>query len=69
MSSIFASTGTTAWRKSSYSTNNNDCVEVATDGTTWAVRDSKDPGAGYLTISAHVWQQFTERIKRGTRDE
>jgi hypothetical protein len=68
MSSISTSADLSGWRKASYSTAGNDCVEVATNGITWAVRDSKDPGAGYLAISADAWQEFTDRIKRGTRN-
>jgi hypothetical protein len=47
-----------AWRKSSYSnTTNGDCVEVALAADV-AVRDSKDPAGGLLTVSPSAWEHF-----------
>jgi hypothetical protein len=57
----------TGWRKSSYSTAGNDCVEVARAGAAWAVRDSKDSGGGHLVVDAVAWREFTGRIKKGDR--
>ena len=53
------------WRKSSYSTQNGSCVEVArTAGTTAvAVRDSQDPRGPVLTFTASDWQTFLRHIK------
>ncbi len=51
------------WRKSSYSNWNNQCVEVAQAGRTIAVRDSKNPDAGYLTFTTAEWEDFLTRIK------
>jgi hypothetical protein len=53
------------WRKSSYSTQNGSCVEVArTTGTTAvAVRDSQDPCGPALTFTASDWQAFLHQIK------
>ena len=52
------------WRKSSYSSQDGNCVEVATDMTgTIAVRDSKDPQGPALAVSCHDWQVFVRRIK------
>jgi hypothetical protein len=40
------------WRKSSYSGGeNNDCVEVSDEGGLHLVRDSKDPGGGFITLA------------------
>ena len=53
------------FRKSSYSTTDQGCVEVAEqpdDG--WTVRDSKDPNGPVLTFSADAWRRFTDGIKR-----
>jgi hypothetical protein len=38
------------WRKSSYSANTGNCVELATTAGTAHVRDSKHPEAGHLTF-------------------
>ena len=54
-----------AWRKSSYSGGGNNCVEVATDDATVAVRDSKDPEGGELAFSVPAWTAFTTAIRRG----
>ncbi|WP_424636975.1 DUF397 domain-containing protein [Embleya sp. AB8] len=47
---------TIAWRKSSHSGDQGDCIEVA-DGFLGIVpvRDSKDPSAGYLVIGSAAW--------------
>ncbi|MET9629975.1 DUF397 domain-containing protein [Lentzea sp. NPDC006480] len=44
----------TAWRKSSYSGDGNNCVEV---GHGVGIRDSKAP-ATHLTVSAAAWSAF-----------
>lgn len=56
------------WRKSSYSGNNGDCVEVARNmpGIV-AVRDSKDPDGPRLVFTAVGWQAFTDRVKADRR--
>jgi Domain of unknown function (DUF397) len=54
------------WRKSSYSSNEGECVEVAAlpDGGR-AVRDSKDPGGPVLRFTAEEWRLFLRRIQSG----
>jgi hypothetical protein len=53
------------WRKSSWSTFNGDCVEVADlDGGLIGVRDSKDrTGRSVLIISSGAWQALLDNIK------
>ncbi|MEU3598691.1 DUF397 domain-containing protein [Streptomyces sp. NPDC006798] len=47
------------WHKSSYSGGSgDDCVEVATCPATIHVRDSKNPGGGWLDLSARAWGGF-----------
>jgi hypothetical protein len=43
-------------------------VEVAGLGAAVAVRDSKNPSAGYLTFGTSDWQAFLEDAKRGSYD-
>ena len=53
------------WRKSSYSTQNGSCVEVArtAGATAVAVRDSHDPHGPALTFTANDWQTFLRHTK------
>ncbi|GAA2482121.1 DUF397 domain-containing protein [Streptomyces longisporus] len=51
--------GTATWRKSSYSgSSGGECVEVAPLAALIAVRDSKNPPAGVLTLSAAAFSAF-----------
>jgi hypothetical protein len=54
------------WRKSTYSSQNGACVEVATNlpGTV-AVRDSKAPEGLVLLIPAAEWRAFVHGLKAG----
>jgi hypothetical protein len=55
------------WRKSSYSANDNACVEVAyLDDGRVAVRDTKDQGQGPILIFLpHEWQAFARGVANG----
>ncbi|QNE76798.1 DUF397 domain-containing protein [Streptomyces finlayi] len=55
-----------AWRKSSYSGQGGDCIEVA-DGLpgVMPVRDSKVPHGPALSFSAHSWSAFVGAVKSG----
>jgi hypothetical protein len=57
------------WRKSSFSTNNGNCVEVARNlvGIV-AVRDSKDPDGPRLVFTPAEWQAFTAGVRDGEFD-
>ncbi|WP_393058204.1 DUF397 domain-containing protein [Streptomyces sp. LN549] len=60
----------TTWRKSSYSGQGGDCVEVA-DGVSGIVpvRDSKDSTGPVVSFSGRSWSAFIADVKaaRGTR--
>ncbi len=52
------------WRKSTYSNNGGDCVEVAEDlAGVVAVRDSKDPDGPKLIFAPVQWHAFTAAVK------
>ena len=53
------------WRKSSHSSGQGACVEVAELRPVIAVRDSKDPEGPRLMFSAIEWQSFTDEVKSG----
>ncbi len=53
-----------AWRTSSYSGANGDCVEVARPAPgVIAVRDSRNPGGSRLAFSPRHWTAFTAALK------
>ena len=53
-----------AWRKSTYSNNGGNCVEVAHAGPgVVAVRDSKDPAGRALAFTPEQWTAFTSTVK------
>jgi hypothetical protein len=61
-----AAIGQATWRKSSYSAQVQNCVEVG--GTrlgTISVRDSKEPGGPTLVLAAAVWRALALRVKDG----
>ncbi|MBA0053016.1 DUF397 domain-containing protein [Streptomyces sp. AJS327] len=53
-----------AWRKSSYSSGNGQCIEVA-DGFPGVtpVRDSKESDGPNLVFEANAWTSFVEAVK------
>ena len=53
-----------AWRTSSHSGANGDCVQVAAHAPALvAIRDSKNPGGAELAFTAGQWQAFTAGLK------
>ncbi|WP_371812908.1 DUF397 domain-containing protein [Saccharopolyspora sp. ASAGF58] len=50
------------WRKSSYSDNGANCVEVAFVGGVVSARDSKDPAGAALVFSRARWASFLARL-------
>ena len=56
------------WRKSSYSGNGGDCVEVADHADHLMVRDSKNPEAVKLAFTTASWRAFTARMKASLAD-
>ncbi len=57
------------WRKSSYSGNTGNCVEVATVDAVVGVRDSITPRSTILVMSVASWQAFVWSVKHGKRDQ
>ncbi|MEV5982236.1 DUF397 domain-containing protein [Streptomyces sp. NPDC052114] len=54
------------WRRSSYSNGmGGECVEVATDVSVVAVRDSKAPLGPQITMSPPTWKIFAGAIQSG----
>ncbi|MFI2662593.1 MULTISPECIES: DUF397 domain-containing protein [Micromonospora] len=52
-----------AWRKSTRSGNNGQCVEVCNRGHLIDVRDSKAPESGMLSFEAAAWGAFVGSFK------
>ena len=55
-----------AWRKSTYSNDNGDCIEVG-DGLVGSVpvRDSKDPSGPVLLFPAAAFEAFVNAVRTG----
>ncbi|BDT98537.1 DUF397 domain-containing protein [Nocardia sputorum] len=61
-----ASLSDVTWFKSSYSSAEKDCVEVAFLGEGCVgVRDSKNPNGPALAFGPSEWDSFTDRISSG----
>lgn len=52
------------WRKSTYSPDASNCVEVATTPATILIRDSKDVAGPRLGLSSAAWATFIVYAKR-----
>ncbi|WP_211343292.1 DUF397 domain-containing protein [Actinomadura pelletieri] len=55
------------WRKASHS-EDSDCVEVATLGSSVLVRDSRDHAAGVLTLDSVQWNALLNAVRSGDLD-
>ncbi|MFJ2775247.1 DUF397 domain-containing protein [Kitasatospora sp. NPDC087315] len=54
------------WRKSTYSGQGGECIEVADDYPAIVpVRDSKDPDGPALVFPADAWQSFVTAVRAG----
>jgi len=51
------------WKRSSYSGNSGNCVEVAQFGQAIAIRDSKEPEGAALVVAPDEWTSFCTGIK------
>jgi len=52
------------WRKSSYSDNGGECVEVADDTRRVLVRDTKNRTGPMLSLTTEAWRRFADQVKR-----
>jgi hypothetical protein len=57
------------WKKSSRSSGEGQCVEMADLGDAVAVRDSKDPTGPVLTFTPGEWTAFLHSTKAGEFDQ
>jgi len=55
--------GRANWRKSTRSNGQGACVEVATFGRTFGLRDSKDPTGPVLEVGTGDWAAFLRGAK------
>ena len=59
----------TIWRKSSYSINSANCVELADSGPAILMRDSKYPALGHLAFSRAELAALVDAAKAGELDD
>ncbi|GGL12278.1 hypothetical protein Sme01_68900 [Sphaerisporangium melleum] len=52
-----------AWRKSTYSQQNGNCLETAYVGTSVVLRDSKDSEGPKLFVSKDDWRAFIDSVR------
>lgn len=50
------------WKSTRSAGSGGQCVEVATAGTTWFVRDSKNPIGAVLAVSPAAWVSFLNTV-------
>jgi hypothetical protein len=55
--------GSKAWRKSTYSGTNDDCIETATGQGVILVRDTKNRDGRTLAFSADAWAFFVTSLR------
>ena len=65
MPSLGSGQHNTAWRKSRYSMNNGNCVEVSSTAEVIMVRDSTSRDALILRYSVQAWKAFVDEVKAG----
>jgi hypothetical protein len=58
----------TAWRKSTWSIANGQCVETAARGGRLVVRDSLDKAGPTATFTVSGWRSFLKAVKDGRLD-
>jgi len=56
------------WRKASYSVNNGQCVEVASDRAAVLVRDTVDRSGAVIAYAPAAWRAFIGSAKAGSLD-
>ncbi|TDD27475.1 DUF397 domain-containing protein [Actinomadura sp. KC06] len=56
------------WRKASRSQAQDDCVEVAAQGPSVLVRDSRDRSAGAIALDSAQWNALLSAIQSGDLD-
>ncbi|MFQ6145438.1 DUF397 domain-containing protein [Streptomyces seoulensis] len=52
------------WKKSTYSPDASNCIEIAPSPTTIHIRDSKNPAAPHLAMSPSAWEDFLPLARR-----